>query len=242
MSVHELLKVNNQKEHLATLKVELSIANKKLADTLKEHNALKETLRTTTAQLAAAHKELALVNSRHSYLTGECSKKEEAMNRLDSDLAAKKEDHARSLKVLAAQENTIRERISQGDADTASFSIKLTELQNSIEQKGGLIASLVERISELDTILDEKHKHLARAVAEGAKREEEIARRVDAKQKELADVEAKIQEEKEKVALPLANVLAREEAVARRENNLTILKTRFEQRFKKVYPDKKVNI
>ena len=243
MSEYEDTKVNNALAHLSQLKGELLVISSDLAKVLKEKEQAEASLVATRIRITTEQKEF------ESYgLHAKMSLDEREARIADEEHTLKQERvdfeeyRTKELHIIKSQRSLLDESIITKREKLAALTTAVETTEAHLVDLDAKMKASEKSLSALLIQIHETTKQVAEAAEFGAKNEKETQRSIGAKKEELKEIERQIQEGQEKIKFPMENLKKREEEVARKELNLTILRSRFAERWKKLYPNQPVNI
>lgn len=247
MEDHErTIAINNTTAHLSVLKSELSIVVRDLSRTLEEKQAADKQLAAVHTDITAATADLSRLYTQRDEVEKECAtahdKLGEREHTLAADQAAFDEYKAKETTAIDERKKNLDLAIAGKEDELTKLTTRLADISPIIEEKENILTALATKIA--DTFKD---LNAVNAKTEAAQTlcDETVAatdKLIAAKKEELVAATAAVAAEVAKTTEPLANLKKREDAVTKKEHNLHILRTRFEQRWNKLYPDQKVII
>lgn len=246
MEEHERIAINNTKAHLAALKGELAVVNDSLTQALQDKSAAEARLSETKSEIEKARNDLVAVLKRGEELELGFLSREDNISQGTKSLD---DERARFETHRITELNAIDDRKKKLDSDIKSKEERVTTLTTLLKDLDGKVANAQEALSDLSAKISEKNKkhneiteQISKVAARLATDEEKAKKQLDSAKEKLAELKKQIKEEQAKVGVAFINLKNREEEVARKELNLTILKTRFTHRWNKLYPGQPVNI
>lgn len=246
MDEHESILINNTKAHLSVLKGELNVVNEKLSETLSQASAAQRELEDILSRRRNALEELQATQKRSLEIEIVLSSRERNLSENEHTLAGERSkfDSYRQTEIESidkSRADTIADIASKQDV-VSGLEAQINDLSEKVAAGETTLASINKNIERSKIELTALNQDLSASQSELDSMIANATKIIDSKKKEFVDLEAKVRVEQEKITLPMENLKAREEEVARKELNLTILKLRFEKNWKKLYPEQELII
>lgn len=230
MAEHEDIKVNNTKAHLASLKGELTVVAKNLSDTLEAKTEAENKLASLNTQILEVQDGLSKLYTLRDETNAALEAREKNVTQredaLNDERAGFEKYRTNELQSLSDKRDSLDEAIKGKEELLTTLTNKLEALLPVIKDKESILVALTSQVADAQAKLDEINKQVAAATEESTRREDESQKRIDAKKKELAEVEAQIVQKLKEVETPQKQLDARIKAQDARENDFAILLAR----------------
>lgn len=240
------LSLGNLEAHLLSVKQNIRDANGELERLLDKVEAESTLLNSLVVSKKEVQSELEVLRKLRQDILRNNSEERAELDRRQTQLAIAEEEFAydcqEKLNVLSTELGQLRDKkndVALEVANTERALLDTTKQLNLLEQSK---QRLLEETRTQELALRQLEQELDEATKAAQTEHKSIAKGVKEAMAELKELQDIIEEEKAKVVIPREN-LAREQAeLAKKQQNLLILTTRFQNKFEKVFPGQKVII
>lgn len=243
---HEKVSLNNYQAHLEVILGNVESANKQLTAVLKNRDTALADYADAKRAYDNAVRGLADIQKESAAEQNKISAKRIDLAKAQENIKTERSDHDAHILSTSAKQT---KELNKHNDRVAAAQNKLAELDILVGDRSKELSELLDKVTDAAATVAKLNKEetltrerIATLESDEAEAQKNHKLAVDAREKELSDLDAKIEASKKAVETPHRLLDEREAAVSVREEDARIVAVRLQAQHKEIHPDQELNI